>query len=106
MLRLIKQVFIGLLSFSASLWTKYTSFNNESWMTRPTLKYVNPVKFNYYPFIISLDKYNGSCNNVVNGFSAKVCVPSKTKGVNVKVFNMITRINEAKNIHKTFFMPL
>ena len=46
--------------------------------------------------MISLDKCNGSCNNAVDDFSAKVCVPTKTKGVNVKVFNIITRINEAK----------
>ena len=26
----------------------------------------------------------------------KTCIPSKTKNVNVKVFDMITRINDAK----------
>ena len=83
MFRLIKQVLIRLLSFNASLGTKYMSLNNKSCMTRPILNDVNPVKFNYYPFIISVDKYNGSCNNTFNDLSAKVCVPSKTKGVNV-----------------------
>ena len=42
---------------------------------------LNHVKFNYYPFMISLDKHNGSCNNVVDDSSVKVCVLSKTKGV-------------------------
>ena len=83
MFRLIKQVFIGLLSFNASLMTKYMSFNNESCMTRPIPNDIVPVKFNYYPFMISLNKYNGSCNNTFNDLSAKVCVTSKTKGVNV-----------------------
>ena len=83
MFRLIKQVFIGLLSFNASLMTKYMSFNNESCMTRPIPNDIVPVKFNYYPFMISLNKYNGSCNNTFNDLSAKVCVPSKIKGVNV-----------------------
>ena len=32
--------------------------------------------------------------------SMKVCVPSKTKGINVNVFNIITRINEAKTLLK------
>ena len=42
--------------------------------------------------MISLDKCNGSCN-AVNDLSTKIRVPSKTKDVNMKVFNMITRIN-------------
>ena len=70
------------------------SLNNQSCMTRPTLIDINPVKFNYYPFMISLDKCNGSCNNA-DHLSDKVCVPSKAKGINVEVFIKITRMNEA-----------
>ena len=33
-------------------------------MIRPTLIDSNLVKFNYYSFMISLDKCNGSCNAV------------------------------------------
>ena len=50
--------------------------------------------------MISLDKCNGSCNNYVDDISANARVPSKTKGINVKVVNMITRINEAKTLMK------
>ena len=57
MFRLIKQVFIGFLSFSVSL-------NNESCMISPTLIDLNPAELKYYPFIISLDKCRGSCNFV------------------------------------------
>ena len=64
---------------------------------RPTLD-LTPVIFNY-AFMIRLDKCNGGCN-VVNHVSAKVCVPSETKSVNVKIFNMITRNNEAKKLVK------
>ena len=35
-------------------------------------------------------------NNVVDALSTKICVPSETKDVNVKVFNTITKMNEAK----------
>ena len=52
---------------------------------------------NVCPFIFSLDRCNGSCNSV-NDLSAKICVPNKTKGVNVKVFNMLTKITEAKTL--------
>ena len=31
-------------------------------MVRPILTHLNLVELNYYPFIISLDKCNGSCN--------------------------------------------
>ena len=49
--------------------------------------------------MISLDKYNGSCN-VVDELSMKIWVPSATKDINVTVFNMITRINELKALVK------
>ena len=52
--------------------------------------------------MVSLDKCNGSCNNAVDDISGKVGVPSITKNVNVKVLNMITRINEAKTLIKHF----
>ena len=60
---------------------------------------LNAVELNYYPFIISLDKCNGYCN-AVDDLSTKICVPSKTKDVNVEVFNTITKINEAKTLVK------
>ena len=60
---------------------------------------LNAVELNYYPFIISLDKYNGCCN-AVDDLSTKICVPSETKDVNVEVFNTITKINEAKILVK------
>ena len=46
-------------------------------------------------FMISLDKYDWSCN-AVDDLSTKICVLSKTKDVNIEVFNMITRKNEPK----------
>ena len=73
MFRLIKQVFIVLLSFSRSLATKCMSLNNEPSMTRPTLIGLTPVKFDYYPFMIRLDKCSGTCNNAVDDLPANVC---------------------------------
>ena len=49
--------------------------------------------------MISLDKCNG-ISKVVDDLSTEICVPSKTKDVNVKVFNMITRIYEAETLIK------
>ena len=68
-------------------------------MFRPTLFYLNPVELKYHPFMISLDKYSGSCNSV-DGLSTKICIPNKTKDTNYKVFNVITNNTEAKKMIK------
>ena len=102
MFRLIKQVFIVLLSFSSSLArvaivrTKCLSLNEELCMVRPIFIDLKTVELKCYPFMISLEKYNGSCNVL----SLKICVPNETKDVNVEAFNMITNKNEAKTIAK------
>ena len=88
MFSLIKQMFTLILSFSNSLATECVSLNDEPCMIRPTLIDLNPVEIKYYPFVISIDKCSGSCNVL----SPKICVPKKTKEINVKAFN----INEFK----------
>ena len=40
------------------------SLSNEPCMTRYTLIDLNSIELNYYPFIISLDKCNSSCNAI------------------------------------------
>ena len=51
--------------------------------------------------MISLHKFSGSCNSVDN-LSTKICVPSKTKGINVKVFNKTTRKMKLKQWQNIF----
>ena len=51
--------------------------------------------------MISLGTSNGSCNSA-NDLSMRICVPSKTKDADVKVFNMITNKNEAKTMANHF----
>ena len=66
---------------------------------RSSFFYSNPVELNYSLFLISLGRCNGRCN-VFNYLSTIVRVLSETKDVNVKLFNMITRINVAKTMVK------
>ena len=99
MFSLIKQVFIVLLSFSSSLTTKCLSLNDEPCMLRPTVFNLNPVKLKYYPLMVSLDKYSGSCKSGSH-LSTKICVLSKTKGTHIKAFNMTTNRFEAKTLVK------
>ena len=49
--------------------------------------------------MISLDKCNGIYKSV-NDLTMRICALSKTKDVNVNVFNMIINRNEAKKIVK------
>ena len=94
---LIKHVFVPLLKFTKSLGTKCVSLNNESCIARPTLIDLNPIELNYYPFMISPDKCNGSFN-AVDDLPMKICVLNKTKDENIKIFDMITRIYENKTL--------
>ena len=41
----------------------------------------------------------GSCNTL-NDLSNRICVPNKTEGLNLNVFNMIAGINESKTLTK------
>ena len=41
----------------------------------------------------------GSCNTL-NDLSNRVCVPNKTKDLNLNIFNTMTRINESKTLTK------
>ena len=75
------------------------SLNNETRMARPTPIDLNSVERNYYTFLISLGKCNGSCNAVDN-LSMKISFPNKIKNVNVKIFNMITKTYKAKTLVK------
>ena len=99
MFRLIKQVFIVLLSFSRSLATECVSLNNERCRNSASLIDLNPVELNYYQIMIILDKCDGSCNGVDElSIKIKICFSSETKGVNIKVFNIVTKVNGKKII--------
>ena len=54
----------------------------------------NPV---FFPFSIKKSKCRGNCNNINDPY-AKIRVPDVVKDLNVKVFNLISRTNERKNI--------
>ena len=45
-------------------------------MARHTLTDLNLIELNYYPFLITVDKYNGSCN-AVGDLSSKIRVSCK-----------------------------
>ena len=56
----------------------------------------------FYPYSIKVNKCSGSCGNINNPY-AKICIPDITKNLNVKVSNLMQRINETRQImwHET-----
>ena len=56
----------------------------------------------FYPYSIKVNKCGGNCNNI-NNLYAKLCIPDVVKSINVKVFNLMSRVNETRQIlwHET-----
>ena len=104
--RFVKKLFfIGLTILSDC--TKVSSLscismNNQECKTRPQVINVNGDEPVFFPFSIETSKCSGSCNNI-NYLCAKICIPDVAKNINVKVFNLMSRTNEARFIewHKT-----
>ena len=71
-------------------------------MSRPKVIDLNKDEPVFYPYSIKINKCSGSCNTINDPF-AKLCVPDITKNINVKVFNLMARINETRPIawHET-----
>ena len=105
MFRLIKKIFIGLLTGLVNGFnhTKCISLSNQKCMIQPTLINLHPneysQEFHYYLFSVKLDRCVGS-RNTLNDLSNKVCVPNKIEDLNLSVSNMITGINESKTLTK------
>ena len=49
--------------------------------------------------MVNLDRCARSCNTL-NHLSNQVCVPNKTEDLNLRMFNMITGINESTTLTK------
>ena len=75
---------------------------NQNFSTRPSLIDLNTDEQLYYPFVLSFDRRDGSCNTLdglyemIIDMSDRLCVPNKTENVNVEVVSLISRNNELK----------
>ena len=55
--------------------------------------------------MVYLDRCAGSCNTL-DDLSSRVYVPNETEDLSLHVFNMITGINESKNINKMYIVQV
>ena len=78
------------------------SMNNQEYKARPKIIDLNNNEPVCYPYSIKVNKCCGSCSNINNPY-AKLCVPDIIKNINGKVFNLMSRINETRQIiwHET-----
>ena len=101
MFEFVKKVFfMGLTilsNFTNIILLSCISMNNQAWKVRPEIINVNGKEPLFYPFI-KTSKCSGSCNNI-NDPNAKICVPNVIKDLNVKVFNLMSRTNETRDLN-------
>ena len=97
-----KCFFTGLIFLSTStgvsrISLSCISMNNQEHKVRPQVVNVNGEEFVFFPFSIKISKCTGSCHNINDPY-AKLCVSDVVKNLNVKVFNLMSRTNEARHI--------
>ena len=72
------------------------SIKNQECRARPKITDVNSNEPMFYPYSIKVNKCSGSCNNI-NYPYAKLCVPDIIKNINMKIFNLMSRINKTRH---------
>ena len=75
---------------------------NQKCMSRPKIIQTNANEPVFNPLSIKVNKCSRDCNNI-NDPMAKLWVPNIAKDMNIKVFNLLARINETRKIvwHET-----
>ena len=66
-------------------------------MIRPTLIDLSSYTLGHYPFMVVLDRCNGSFNALYEPPS-RIYISNKTEDFNLNGFNMILKTNEAKTL--------
>ena len=104
--RFVKKVFfIGLTvlsHFTNAILLSCIPMKNQESKTRPQVVNANSNNPIFDPFSNKTSKCSGNCNNINNPY-AKICAPDVIKDLNVEVFNLMSRTNEARFIkwHET-----
>ena len=94
-----KVFFLGLTVLSSSITgaLKCISLNNQECKVRPKIVNVSSNNPIFYPFSVKINRCSGNCNSTNDPY-ANICVPDVIKNLNVKKFNLMSRINESRSI--------
>ena len=101
----VKKAFALITTFFNPLYVnslECISMNNQECKARPKIIDLNNNEPVFYPYSIKVNKCSGSRSNINDPY-AKLCVPDIIKNINVKVFNLMSRINETRQMiwHET-----
>ena len=91
----VKRVFVlGLTVLSSSITGALNCvlMNNQKCKVRPKIVDINSNSPMFYHFSIKVNKCCDSCNNINDPY-ADICVPVTVKGLNVRVFNLMSITN-------------
>ena len=102
MLRYIKKCFFTAIKFfSFNLLNvnslECVSMNSQECKIIPEIINLNTNEPTFYPYIIKINKFKGSCNTISDPY-AKLCFPENIENTNVKAFNLMSRTNETRHI--------
>ena len=81
------------MSFFSCNALKCISMSNQECKIRLELININSNEPSFYFYSVKINKCSGSCNNINDPY-AKLRVPHDFKGINVKVFNLMSRTND------------
>ena len=74
---------------------KFISLNNHPYQAGPTLFNINSDETLFCRFTVSANKCGRNCN-IIDDPYARVSFASKVKNMNVKVFNLMSGVNETR----------
>ena len=102
MFRFVKRIFVSAMMFFGCTLSSVNplecvSVNNQECKVRPEVVDVNINKPVFYPFSIKTSKCSRSCDNINDPY-AILCVPDVVKKINIKIFNLMSRINETRHV--------
>ena len=61
--------------------------NKQPCQIRLAIISINSNEPFYYSYVVSINKYGGSCNTIEDPYG-RICVPDKVKNMNVKICNV------------------
>ena len=83
------------LAFNSKEPIKCVSLDNQPCKSRPTFVNIKSDETLFCPFTVNVNKCGESCNTIDDSH-ARVCVPNKVKNINVKLFNLMSEVNETR----------
>ena len=96
---LIINLVISLFGIIKTKALECVSVINRECIPRPKILDVNEGvgEALFYPYNVQVNKCSGSCNTLDN-LIEKLSVPNVIKGLNMKVYNFLTMLNETRNV--------